>query len=181
MTTYLTADTHFGHENVIKFCNRPYANAAEMDQALIDNWNAVVRPRDTVYHLGDFAYRCDHDRMKRIFNRLNGEKHLFTGNHDTTVTEKLGWKSVDKLNIVSIDGVRACLCHYPIRNWPGRFRGVMHFFGHSHGGSPDLERSCDVGVDVWGYFPVAFDDLRLKLEAIPLPGQDDEDNSPPTP
>lgn len=182
MTTFLTADHHFGHKNVIRFCNRPFANAAEMDQALIDNWNAVVRPRDVVYHLGDFAYRCDHDRMAKIFRSLNGEKHLFLGNHDTEVTAKLGWKSVDKQNVVSVDGVRIFLNHYSMQSWPGQHRGVLHCFGHSHGTLPGLGRSCDVGVDVWNYFPVAFEELRMKLEAIPLPHLDrDEDNSLPTP
>lgn len=45
---YFTADAHFGHENVIRFCSRPYATAAEMDEALIENWNSRVKGNDTV-------------------------------------------------------------------------------------------------------------------------------------
>ena len=45
---YFTADTHFGHENVIRFCGRPYATAAEMDEALMENWNSRVKDNDTV-------------------------------------------------------------------------------------------------------------------------------------
>ena len=45
---YFTADTHFGHENVIRFCGRPYATAAEMDEALMENWNSRVKGNDTV-------------------------------------------------------------------------------------------------------------------------------------
>ena len=46
---YFTADTHFGHENVIRFCRRPYATAAEMDEALVENWNSRVKGNDTVF------------------------------------------------------------------------------------------------------------------------------------
>ena len=48
---YFTADTHFGHENVIRFCDRPFSSANEMDEAMIANWNARVRGNDTVYIL----------------------------------------------------------------------------------------------------------------------------------
>ena len=53
--TFFTSDTHFGHENIIKYCNRPFTSTEEMDKALISNWNKVVKPEDTVFHLGDFA------------------------------------------------------------------------------------------------------------------------------
>ena len=45
-TTWFTADHHFGHRNVIRFCNRPFETVEEMDRTMIDNWNAVVRPDD---------------------------------------------------------------------------------------------------------------------------------------
>ena len=52
---FFTADTHFGHANIIKYCHRPFATVEEMDDALVRNWNAVVSPDATVFHLGDFA------------------------------------------------------------------------------------------------------------------------------
>ncbi len=55
MTTWFTADTHFGHTNVIRYCARPFDSVQAMDETLIENWNQVVRPKDTVYHLGDFT------------------------------------------------------------------------------------------------------------------------------
>lgn len=77
-----TSDTHFGHAAVINLCSRPFTSVDEMDQEMIERWNAAVRPSDTVWHLGDFAHKCRPDRINWIFSRLNGTKHLIVGNHD---------------------------------------------------------------------------------------------------
>ena len=55
MNTFFTSDTHFGHNNIIEYCKRPYTSVEEMDAALEKNWNEVVKPDDLVYHLGDLA------------------------------------------------------------------------------------------------------------------------------
>lgn len=57
MKVWFTADTHFGHRNILKHCDRPFGSVKEMDEALIAMWNAVVGLNDDVWHLGDFAYR----------------------------------------------------------------------------------------------------------------------------
>ena len=79
---FFTSDTHFGHERIIQYCNRPFKDAAEMNEALIRNWNAVVPPDGTVFHLGDFAMGMDQDRTVGILSRLNGTIYLVAGNHD---------------------------------------------------------------------------------------------------
>ena len=53
--TYFTADTHFGHQNVIRFCDRPWQTAEEMDEAMIERWNDRVRNNDTIYILKEFC------------------------------------------------------------------------------------------------------------------------------
>ena len=70
---FFTADTHFGHANIIKYCHRPFATVEEMDEALVRNWNAVVSPDATVFHLGDFALDSK-ERWKELFERLNGKE-----------------------------------------------------------------------------------------------------------
>lgn len=77
---WFTSDTHFGHRNIIKFCNRPWNTVEEMDNALIENWNKVVKPEDIVFHLGDFAFATN-GRWKEIINSLNGHIYLIVGNH----------------------------------------------------------------------------------------------------
>jgi calcineurin-like phosphoesterase family protein len=79
MKIWFTADTHFGHSNIIKHCSRPFADADEMDAALITTWNAVIQPKDIVWHLGDFAFRSAKnpgDYLKKLY----GAKQLVVGN-----------------------------------------------------------------------------------------------------
>lgn len=78
---YFTSDHHFGHENIIKFTNRPFGSLEDMDQELIKRWNSKINKNDKVYHLGDFGL-CKADRMKTILDQLNGKIFLIKGNHE---------------------------------------------------------------------------------------------------
>jgi calcineurin-like phosphoesterase family protein len=68
--TFVIADTHFGHENIIKYESRPFKNTEEMNQALIKNWNSVVGEKDIVYFLGDFAL-CSKEKIIEIGQQLS--------------------------------------------------------------------------------------------------------------
>lgn len=81
MKIFGISDTHFGHEAIIKYCNRPFSNVEEMDRAMIKRWNETVSNNDIVIHLGDFAL-CSKERIKEITKQLNGKKILIMGNHD---------------------------------------------------------------------------------------------------
>lgn len=81
MNIFVTADTHFNHENIIKYCNRPFINSYDMNETIINNWNSVVNNDDIIYHLGDFGFGTK-EELYEIFNRLNGYKFLIMGNHD---------------------------------------------------------------------------------------------------
>jgi len=83
MSIFFTSDTHFGHENIIKYCKRPFKDAAEMDKVLIRNWNRVVGPNDLVYHLGDFA--VGGGPAGPYLDQLNGRIILIHGNHDERI------------------------------------------------------------------------------------------------
>lgn len=72
MSNFYISDTHFGHSNIIRHCNRPFVNADEMDEVLIKNWNSVVTNRDTVYILGDFAFSKGIKQPSEYLRELNG-------------------------------------------------------------------------------------------------------------
>src|SRR5258708_12137402 len=93
MTVYFTSDTHFGHANIIRYCDRPFATVEEMDEAMIANWNAVVGRGDDVWHLGDFGWSRDATRIRSIFHQLNGRKRLVIGNHDGKEVLDLPWSA----------------------------------------------------------------------------------------
>jgi Predicted phosphoesterase or phosphohydrolase len=155
--TFFTSDTHFGHAGIIRQCARPFDSVEEMDEAMIQQWNSVVRRGDRVIHLGDFAYKSKN--AAEIFRRLNGERHLIRGNHDKRSVTEFGWASVSDLADITLDGKRIILCHYAIRSWPGFHRGALHFFGHSHGNLPGSARCIDVGVDSVGFRPLELDEI----------------------
>jgi calcineurin-like phosphoesterase family protein len=173
MTTFFTADNHFGHENIIGMCNRPFATVDEMDRAMIAAWNEVVAKGDVVWHVGDFAFRCELRRKRAIFSQLNGSKHLVPGNHDDKDTLSLGWASIGQIREIVVDGQKVVLCHYGMRTWPGVHRGAIHLYGHSHGSLPGNAQCSDVGVDVWNFRPVTLPVILTALEASAV--------EPPTP
>jgi calcineurin-like phosphoesterase family protein len=84
MTTFFTADTHFGDHGTINLQRRPFASVADIDEAMVVRWNAVVGPEDLVWHLGDVARRAD--GVEALLTRLNGTKHLLRGNNDPDAT-----------------------------------------------------------------------------------------------
>ena len=77
---FYISDLHFGHENAIKFDNRPFSSVEEMNEILVQRWNKVVHPEDTVYVLGDFFWK--RKDMLTYLPRLSGKIILICGNHD---------------------------------------------------------------------------------------------------
>ncbi|MDR3538219.1 MAG: metallophosphoesterase [Acetobacteraceae bacterium] len=155
MTVFFTADTHFGHAGARTLYRRPFASTAEMDAAMEARWNEAVGPDDEVWHLGDFALRMVPEAMGALLGRLNGHKHLITGNNDLPATLALaGWDSVQPYVELEQEGMRLVLCHYAFRTWNGMAKGALNLHGHSHGRLKPLPRQVDVGVDVWDFRPV---------------------------
>jgi calcineurin-like phosphoesterase family protein len=160
VTIYFSADHHFGDARARTFYRRPFASVAEMDQAMIDRWNATVVPGDEVWHLGDFAVRQKADRVETLLKVLNGRKHLLVGNNDdAAVTGAAGWTSVQAYAEFMVDRVKLVLCHYPFRTWRDMNKGASNLHGHSHGRLKSLPRQFDVGVDVWNFRPVKLADI----------------------
>jgi calcineurin-like phosphoesterase family protein len=167
MTVYFTSDQHFGRAAARSFYGRPFSSITEMDRVMIDRWNAVVKPGDELWHLGDFAVRQSAERVASLLKMLNGRKHLVTGNNDdSAVTKCDGWQSVQPYAEVTVDRKKLVLCHYPFRTWRDMGKGVINLHGHSHGRLKSLPRQFDVGVDVWDFRPVVLADLIRKTKAL---------------
>ena len=170
MTIFFCADHHINHSNIIRYCDRPFADVEEMNEALVERHNQKVKPGDQVYILGDFAL-ADPEKWTR---RLNGAKYLIKGNHDKFGNKYLqygfGW--VKDTYELKVDGLSIWLAHYAHLTWPKRHYGAWHLFGHSHGKIITKGNSTDVGVDCWGFYPVSLEELRehFRLKAyVELP------------
>lgn len=162
-TVFFTADLHIGSKNIIGYCNRPYNSVEDMDTALINNWNSVVTNKDIVWMLGDMIW--GHQNYYNVLSRLNGQKFLILGNHDTEQVYKkmqtLGLiQGMYKGKSIKVDGQLIYLSHYPHRSWNNSFHGAYHLYGHCHNSIPDFGLSTDVGVDKWNYRPVSFEELK---------------------
>jgi calcineurin-like phosphoesterase family protein len=160
MTIFFTSDTHFGHGGALGLYRRPFPSVAAMNEGLVERWNETVGPDDEVRHLGDFAIRQQRGVTTELLARLQGRKHLLTGNNDPPATTELdGWESVQAYAEIMVDGVALVLCHYPFRSWRGMAKGWINLHGHSHGRLKPQPRQFDVGVDVWDYRPVTLGEI----------------------
>lgn len=133
MNLYI-GDLHFGHKAVIDFDCRPFTDVAEMDRTLIQLWNSKVSVKDQIYIIGDFAYRNEKPE-EWYLSRLAGSKHLVIGNHDRRLLKNdvamAYFASVDKIMRITDNGTQICLCHFPIIDWNGMYRGTWSFYRES--------------------------------------------------
>lgn len=179
---FFTSDLHFGHENVIRFDNRPFNTVEEMDEEMIKRWNTKVGKGDIVYVLGDFIWKAATNEAVSIIRRLNGQIILIKGNHDrflhNAAAKKAlaGIKDYDDICVTLEDGTtrRCILSHYFIPFYNGHRYQAIHLHGHSHLTEEAAEESrittelnekgydvkiYNVGCMYWNYTPVTLDEI----------------------
>lgn len=153
---FFISDTHFDHEKLVKLCKYPFANVEEYNETVIRNWNKVVTPADTVYHLGDFGFHKD---LLRIITRLNGSLILICGNHDRNNIKNImhRFSVVKDLHETHVGEARhpVVMCHYPMQSWNRSHYGAFHLHGHCHGSMQPYGRRMDVGCMLHGWAPVS--------------------------
>ena len=172
---FFTSDLHFGHNNIIRFDNRPFTSVEEMDAELIKRWNNKVSEGDLVYMLGDISW-YDADKTHAILSALNGKKILIKGNHDRVHNSKIKecFEEITDYKEIKFDGHHIVLCHYPIVFFNRHHYGSYMFYGHVHNSHEwnmtenykfqlnQLDIKCNmfnVGTMLWNYEPVTFNDI----------------------
>lgn len=175
MTTFFISDTHFGHKNIIKYCDRPFCSVDVMDQTMIRRWSTLVNDDDVVYFIGDFSF-ASQERTREILGQLPGHKHLIMGNHDEPRSKQFwldaGFETVqDELHLFIPELARTVLLkHHPIYfNHSG-----VQFHGHVHNkyGMDPVKRyimteqiQVNMAVELWGYGPVSIEEIVKLIEA----------------
>ena len=153
MKIFAIADLHFGHKNIIKYCNRPFADTDEMDRALIKNWNETVSNNDTVLVLGDVGFGSK-EYIACLIKQLNGKKFLIMGNHDNWSEQTyrdMGFHTVSRFPILWNDFY--LLSHAPLIL--SETTPYFNLYGHVHDDSRyvDTASSKCVSVERIGYRP----------------------------
>lgn len=186
------SDPHFFHTNIIKYTSRPFADVTEMNNVLIRNYNAMVKPWETVLWTGDcFFYErpgknsatdlVTADMVRRLLLHLNGHKHLIRGNHDRDQAEMaaLGFSLVMDECVMRIANQTCRVSHFPYnadpkyeaidkfkelrpKKYPNEF--LIH--GHSHGKTPVNGHCIDVGVDAWNYGPARYEAVEEIVRSL---------------
>ncbi len=157
MKIFYISDTHFGHENIIKYCNRPFQNVEEMNERIINNWNSVVGKDDIIYHLGDFAFK--NSKITDLVKRLNGTIYLIKGNHDSKNVEyynKFGFIVLPTRTL--IEDKKLILSHKPIPDTDIP-KGYINVHGHIHNNPLEGEEFSNklhkcVSVELINYTPI---------------------------
>lgn len=169
---YFISDTHFGHENILKYDNRPFATIEEHDQALLNNINSVLSPGDTLWHLGDVAW--SQQKYEWFVANLKGtiQYEQLRGNHDNRGS--LPWIRSSDVAEIKVDGHKIFMSHYPHLSWPNRYHGALHLFGHVHGMLQGVGRSMDVSANMIGYKPISATEVIQKFTFIPLDNETDK-------
>lgn len=193
---WFSSDHHFGHANIIRFCDRPWTashypyspDVDAMNEALIELWNETVAPDDEVYYLGDAVMGKINETLPLI-GLLNGTIHLTLGNHDRPHPmhgkKSLGWvkryidagfSSVFTSQVITDGKVSFDLCHFPFESdshdkdrfteWRLKRRGRLLICGHVHDAWKVRDDQINVGCDVWDYRPVHFDTIRHELGVV---------------
>jgi calcineurin-like phosphoesterase family protein len=183
---FVISDTHFGHTNSWEKFKledgsplRPFTSTEEMDETMIERWNAKVKPGDTVYHLGDVVIN---KKSLHLVSRLNGRKILVRGNHDIFKDEEYREVGFEQLHGVRVFVDKFILSHIPLHPDCVTERFKVNVHGHLHANEvkmpwgvnadrneiiyadfPDPRYLC-VSVEHTNYEPLHFDEVQARID-----------------
>ncbi len=192
---FFTSDLHFYHKPILRpdFSNRPFADLDAMCEAIIENWNRIVKPGDIVIVVGDVFF-CGTTKAREIMARLNGTKVLVTGNHDGNYATMMnaGFDFVCEKLVLKIADQEVLISHYPykykpLRQWFHKWilrsktprymdrrpenRGGWLIHGHTHSTERVNGKMIHVGCDAWNYTPVPISVIERIIQTGSLDGK----------
>ena len=151
---FILGDPHFGHENIIKYCNRPFKDIEEMNETLISNWNSVVNAQDRIYLCGDIAMN---KKYIPLVSKLNGHKVLIKGNHDIFPLDHYLPYFDDIRSYVVENGI--IISHIPVLLNPyERYIGNIH--GHTHETDVPDPRYFNISADKINFTPILLEEAK---------------------
>jgi calcineurin-like phosphoesterase family protein len=162
-------DLYLGHENVIRYCNRPFADVTEMSMALLHAWKSAVKNGDTIINLGDVGLKLNKEYLTTVIQRLPGYKILVMGNHDRKKSVRwwldVGFNEVYPRPVV-YEG-KYILSHAMVDISKGS--EFINFHGHVHNLESGIPNCINVSVEATGYKPVLIEDMVSGYEAMNRP------------
>jgi calcineurin-like phosphoesterase family protein len=166
---WLISDTHFGHHNIIRFCNRPLNH----EDIMITNWERKVGENDQILHLGDVAFGKPKEiyEWAEVIKGLPGKKYLIKGNHDHTRSMKIykGIFEVVDPFVQDFSDIKFFFSHYP--DHPTSMEWDINVHGHIHNNplrgdfSPMVDLSKiyeNVSIEVTNYAPIKMEKILMK-------------------
>ena len=115
---YLTSDLHFCHNREFLYGPRGFTCVEDMNEAIISNWNSIIKKDDDVYLLGDLML-SDTEKGLECLSRLKGNIHIIRGNHDTDtrliryIFGNENIKDIQEIKRLSYNNYNFYLSHYP--------------------------------------------------------------------
>ena len=190
MFTHFYSDPHLGHNNIIRFSERPFVDVADMNQGLIDRYNAIVGPHDYVLWVGDVSMKLSVNATRALLDKFNGKRGLVMGNHDGNHARalRLGFSFVADELFLKIHERVCRVKHYPYAldakvkkklvaageyfddryedRRPPRVPGEVLIHGHTHSAKRRDGNQIHVGVDAWDYAPVRFEEVLALVKEV---------------
>lgn len=177
---FLISDTHFGHTNIIKYCDRPFKDCDQMLEVIVNNYNNLVSHSSKVLFMGDIFF-TGFDNSCDIMHSLNGSKYLLRGNHDKRLTDsqfaRMGFVEIyGTYQKTKIDGSGVYLSHYPFNGYSkdnryGKYRppidGTVIVHGHTHDKHRlTLQNTVHIGVDAWDFGPAPIGEVSKLVKKV---------------
>lgn len=161
---WFTSDTYFFNSDILEILYRPFDDIIDMNEYIVEQWNKIIKPRDIVYHLGNFGVGSKKD-LSSILKRLNGRINLLVGsedNNDNILSFRNKLASVNYRLDFRIDSWLISLNHYPQRFWFRQHEGSVHLHGYTCGAVPSdpYSLSFDVGMDTNHFNPYNWEEIK---------------------